>query len=225
VTQRWWADQSTSSHSERPSGPYVPTSAIAADYPSGRVRIGLDIDSTLHPYWKQFASCARKRFGVDLPYDLQVTWEIPELRDEQVRACIADTHSDKLILAAEPYPGAVETVRAWHEAGHEIHVVSHRHAGSRDATARWLERIGLAHDELDVSHDKISYAREAALELLIDDSPVNLSAALDAGLRAATLRHPWNRELCEEETDVVCAADWFELARALAPLLDAGAPV
>jgi uncharacterized HAD superfamily protein len=189
------------------------------------VRIGLDIDSTLHPYWEQFSACARRRFGIDLPYEQQVTWEIPELRAEQFRVCIADTHSDKMILAAKPFPGAVETVRAWHEAGHEVHVVSHRHAGAREATARWLEQIGLPFDHLDVSEDKLVYARRAGLELLIDDSPVNLTAAIDAGIRVATLSHPWNRDLCEEEADLVCAEDWPGLARALAPLLDAGAPV
>ena len=189
------------------------------------MRIGIDIDSTLHPYWEQFADCARRRFGVDLPYDQQVTWEIPELRAEQFRVCIADTHSDAMILAARPFPDAVETVSAWHASGHEIHIVSHRHAGAREATARWLEQIGLPYHELDVSDDKLAYARAHDLELLIDDSPVNLAGAIDAGLRVATLSHPWNRDLCEEEADLICADDWPGLARALAGLLDAGATV
>ena len=38
------------------------------------------------------------------------------------------------------------------------------------------------------------------------------------GIRAATLLHPWNRELCETE-DVICGADWDELARNLEPVL------
>jgi 1-acyl-sn-glycerol-3-phosphate acyltransferase len=45
-----------------------------------------------------------------------------------------------------------------------------------------------------------------------------VEAALDAGIIAATLVHPWNRELCETE-DVICGADWHELARNLAPVL------
>ena len=32
---------------------------------------------------------------------------------------------------------------------------------------------------------------------------------------AATLVHPWNRELCEEESEVVSADDWPGLAAAL----------
>ena len=41
--------------------------------------------------------------------------------------------------------------------------------------------------------------------MLIDDSPVNLEAALDADITAATIVHPWNRELCETE-DVIYGA-------------------
>jgi FMN phosphatase YigB (HAD superfamily) len=182
------------------------------------VRIAIDIDSTLHPYWELFARAARKRFGVELPYEQQVTWHTPELRPEQFKAVIADTHSDQAILAAVPFPGAVETIRGWREAGHEIYIVSHRHAGAREATERWLERIGLAYDGLDFSEDKVAYAVHVGVRLLIDDSPENLSAAVAAGIAGATISHPWNRDVCEEE-GLVCAGDWPGLARALAPLL------
>jgi uncharacterized protein len=181
------------------------------------VRIAIDIDSTLHHYWDQFEAAARKRFGVELPYDDQ-QWRIDRLRPEQVRACVEETHRDEQILAAEPYPGAVETVRAWHEAGHFIHITSHRRVDAHGTTARWLERIGLPYDELYCSDDKITHCREIGIDLLIDDSPVNLLAAAEAGIRTATLGHPWNREVCEEE-DVVCAEDWDGLRRLLDPVI------
>ena len=73
------------------------------------MNIAIDIDSTLHHYWDQLSDAARRRFGITLPYDEQLTWGI-------------------------------------------------------------------------------------------------------------TLLHPWNRELCETE-DVICGADWNELARNLAPVL------
>ncbi len=44
------------------------------------MKIAIDIDSTLHPYWDQFAAAAKRRFGVDLPYEHQVTWTIAQLR-------------------------------------------------------------------------------------------------------------------------------------------------
>jgi uncharacterized HAD superfamily protein len=183
------------------------------------VRVAIDIDSTLFHYWDGFAAAARRRFGVHLPYGDQDVWEISRLRPEQVQALVEETHRDANILAAQPYPGAVETVRAWHDAGHFIHITSHRAESCHGATAEWLERIGLPYDELYCSWDKVTRCREIGIDVLIDDSPVNLQRALDEGLTVASLAHPWNRELCEDE-GIVCAADWAALRTELAPLLE-----
>jgi uncharacterized protein len=183
------------------------------------VRIAIDIDSTLHHYWDQLAGAARRRFGVELPYREQTGWEIDALTEDELRTCVLETHSDAVILAAEPYPGAVETVAAWRAAGHEIHIASHRIDAAQAATARWLERIGLRHDELHCSFDKVAYCVERGVGLLVDDSPVNLAGAREAGIAAATIAHPWNRSLCGRD-GIVCAEDWPALGRALAPVLD-----
>ena len=105
-------------------------------------------------------------------------------------------------------------MRRWHESGHWIHITSHRDTGAHDATARWLDRIGLPYDDLHCSYDKISRARELGVGVLVDDSPVNLARALEAGMLGATIVHPWNRELVEGD-DVIGAADWDELERKL----------
>jgi FMN phosphatase YigB (HAD superfamily) len=182
------------------------------------VRLAIDIDSTLHDYWPQLARAAERRFGVSLPYEEQVTWGITLLRPEQVRACVEETHRDDSVLAAEPYPGAVEVIRGWKAAGHFVQITSHRSARARAATERWLDRIGLPHDDLHCSYDKVARCVELGIDVLIDDSPVNLLRARQAGITPATIVHPWNRELCEEE-DIVCAEDWPGLGRALEPVL------
>jgi uncharacterized protein len=176
--------------------------------------IAIDIDSTLHHYWDQLADAAKRRFGVDLDYDEQRTWRITRLRDEQLRVAVADTHADATIARAKPYEHAVEIVNGWHAAGHGIHVTSHRAETCIPATERWLDAIGLEYDALHCSYDKISHCREIGADVLIDDSPVNISRALEAGMIAATLVHPWNYDVCEEE-DVVCAHTWRLLAAAL----------
>jgi uncharacterized protein len=183
------------------------------------MKIAIDIDSTLHDYWPQFAAAAKRRFGVDLPYEHQVTWHIQQLRPEQVRACIAETHAQDCVRRAEPYPGAADAIARWHRAGHFIHITSHRDAASHDVTEEWLERVGIEYDELYCSWDKVSRCEEIGIDVLIDDSPVNLQRAIDVGIRAATILHPWNRELVEEE-DVIAAGDWPSLERELAFFLD-----
>jgi len=182
------------------------------------MRIAIDVDSTLHHYWDVLSEISHRRFGVELPYEEQFTWGITRLRADQLALCIEESHSDKLILAGQPYPGAVETVRGWREQGHFIHITSHRSSACVAATTQWLQSTGLPFDDLCCSYDKITRCVELDIDLLIDDSPLNLSAAIEHGIATATILHPWNAELCEVE-DVLGAEDWHELARLLAPVL------
>lgn len=187
------------------------------------MRIAVDVDSTLHHYWDVLSEVSMRRFGVDLPYDEQFTWGITRLRPDQLELCIAETHSRERILAGRPYPGAADTVKGWREAGHFIHVTSHRDRACAQATAEWLDRIGVPYDDLHCSYDKVARCVELDIDILIDDSPENISAAIDRGMAAATILHPWNRDVCEVE-DVHAASDWPELARLLEPLLAGSAP-
>jgi hypothetical protein len=179
------------------------------------VRLAIDIDSTLHPYWDQLAEIALRRFGVELPYESQCTWAIDGLEPEQLKACVQETHSPERVLAAEPYPGAVETIQRWHEQGHFIHITSHRAVDAHPHTSEWLDRIGLPHDELYCSDDKITRCLEIGIDVLIDDSPDTLVRAVEAGITAATLEHPWNRDV----PNVIGAPDWPTLARRLQTVL------
>jgi 5'(3')-deoxyribonucleotidase len=183
------------------------------------MRIAIDIDSTLHHYWDTLSEIAVRRFGIELPYEEQFTWGITRLKPEQLQICIEESHGEERILAGTPYPGAVETVRRWHDAdGHYIHVTSHRDPRCAEATSRWLGEIGLPFDDVCCSWEKVSRCAELGMDVLIDDSPLNLAAALERGIAVATIAHPWNRDVCEEE-DVLVAEDWSGLARVLEPLL------
>jgi uncharacterized protein len=193
--------------------------AIVATVPAA-VRLAIDIDSTLHDYWSQLSEVVARRHGIALPYEEQDTWEITALEPENLRACVEETHGEAYVLAAEPYPGAVAAVRRWKAAGHYIHVTSHRARAAHAATARWLERIELPYDDLHCSYDKVSRCVELGIDVLIDDSPVNLLRAAEVGITPATILHPWNRELCRER-GFLCARTWPELERGIAGLSEA----
>jgi hypothetical protein len=182
------------------------------------MRIAIDVDSTLHHYWDVLSEISRRRFGVELPYEEQFTWGITRLRADQLALCIEESHSDELILAGRPYPDAVDTVRSWSEQGHFIHITSHRADTCAPATARWLEKVGLPFDDLHCSQDKVTRCVELDMDILIDDSPFNISAAIERGIATATILHPWNAELCEVE-DVLAAEDWSELSQLMTTVL------
>jgi len=181
-------------------------------------RIALDIDSTLHHYWDLLDRLAQERHGLSLPYSEQAGWGITQLGRDEVVGLIQETHSRENILGAQPYPGAVDTVRRWHEEGHWIHVTSHRAEGCHAATAEWLETIGLPVDDLHCSFDKISRCLELKIDVLVDDSPVNIERALEVGIVAATIVHPWNEQLVARG-DAIGGKDWPELTAALDPVL------
>jgi 5'(3')-deoxyribonucleotidase len=182
------------------------------------MRIAVDIDSTLHHYWDVLSEVSLRRFGVELPYEEQLTWGITRLRPEQMAAAVAETHSDERIRAGRPYPGAVQAVRRWHRAGHFIHVTSHREGHCQAATGEWLTGLGLPFDELRCDFDKVAHCARIGIDVLIDDAPHDLVRALEHGIVVATLRHPWNVDVCEEE-EVISADSWPELEEKLAPLL------
>jgi hypothetical protein len=161
---------------------------------------------------------ARERYGVELPYEEQTDWGITLLERDQLRACVEETHSDENVISAEPYPGAVETVSEWSAQGHWIHVTSHRSGRAQAATEEWLRRIGMPYNDLHCSYDKVSRCVELGVHLLIDDSPANLCRARAEGIVAATIVHPWNRELVERN-EVIGAHDWPELRKRLEPVL------
>ena len=181
-------------------------------------RIALDIDSTLHHYWPLLDGIARERFGVALPYHEQRGWGITELERDQLIQCVEETHSEENILGAEPYPHAVDTVQRWHAEGHWIHVTSHRHGRTRDATEAWLGNIGLPFDDLHCSFDKVSRCVELGIDVLVDDSPANLEKASRHGIVAATIVHPWNEELVATGR-AIGAREWRELGKRLEPVL------
>jgi uncharacterized HAD superfamily protein len=133
---------------------------------------------------------------------------------------VAATHAEPHVSDAVPYEGAVEAVNRWADAGHFIHITSHRSTDSHDVTTAWLDSIGLRYDELYCSYDKITRCREIGVELLIDDSPVNIERAIGEGITAATILHPWNREVCGR-LPVVAAEDWPSLDTALSTYLSA----
>jgi hypothetical protein len=73
-------------------------------------------------------------------------------------------------------------------------------------------------DDLYCSYDKVTRCVELEIDVLVDDSPVNLERARDVGILGATLLHPWNSDLAGTD-GIVVAEDWSELRDRLRPHL------
>ena len=58
----------------------------------------------------------------------------------------------------------------------------------------------MPYDDLHCSFDKVTRCVELEIDVLIDDSPVNLARAREEGIVAATIIHPWNAEQSSSTT-------------------------
>ena len=186
-------------------------------------RIALDIDSTLHHYWDLLQRIAHERYGVDLPYEEQRDWGITVLERDAVVHCVEETHSDENIAAGVPYPDAVETVRDWHDAGpldprDEPPAREHATRPPR----RWLERIGMPYDDLHCSFDKVTRCVELGIDVLVDDSPVNIAKRARGGHRGRDDRPSLERGDRRAADGVIGARDWGGLQGGARP--GAGTP-
>ena len=163
-------------------------------------RIALDIDSTLHHYWDLLERIAQERYGVALPYAEQRDWGITALEREQLIACVEETHTDENIEARR-------ALRGRGRGGAPL--ARGRPLDPRDQPPPRVLRAG--HPPLaggrwasptttcTARFDKITRCVELDIDLLVDDSPVNITRAREQGMLAATLIHPWNEELVERD--------------------------
>jgi hypothetical protein len=74
-------------------------------------------------------------------------------------------------------------------------------------------------DDLHCSFDKVPRCVELGIQVLVDDSPVNIAKAREEGIVPATIIHPWNEEIVETD-GVIGARDWSALRAALDPVLE-----
>ena len=89
-----------------------------------------------------------------------------------------------------PYPDSKAFLASLKERGFYILIASHREKGAMDPTVRWLKKHGLVFDEVHLMDDK-SVLFDSSWAI-IDDSPVTLEKAAEAGILHAGLLAPWN---------------------------------
>jgi FMN phosphatase YigB (HAD superfamily) len=89
-----------------------------------------------------------------------------------------------------PFPDAEYFLQSLKERGFYIVIASHRSPDTYEPTVSWMKKYRLAHDEIHISYDKsILFPGSIAL---VDDSPINLAKAVEAGILGTGLLFPWN---------------------------------
>lgn len=150
------------------------------------MNVAIDIDGVCLDFMDAFIALMERRLGRRLTlvkdcYDFSARFALPK------PVCEAVFTDPAYIEFWENLPvmaGAVEAANRMAALGHTVHYVSGVPPLFADARRRQMERIGLDSSQLVVAHgaDKASYFRRLDIDMVVDDDPLCLQAAAQAGV-------------------------------------------
>lgn len=121
-----------------------------------------------------------------------------------------------------PYSGAANVLRRLQaECDLHIHFITHNWdpKAMHPYLEPWLrEHFGPEVEVTITDKDKLPILQEIGAFGMVDDRPETLERVAEAGLWAATLLQPWNRELVLRRPDIHGFKSWVELPALLPPL-------
>ena len=181
-----------------------------------------DVDSTIWDTGAWVRSAVLDITGERLDIEKITTWtHILDTYGEKTTTAIFDRVFDpERVRDREPYPGAPEALRALQESqGIDIHFVTHNDPEIMTPhLEHWLRthfgpNVGLTV----TTEDKLDILEQLGALGLIDDRPDTIGRVADAGLWAAAMIQPWNRDLLTRRSDVHGFSHWQEVPALLPP--------
>lgn len=184
------------------------------------LRIGIDLDGVVHDFvgayreFRQWVLTDRHTMPEPTRWDFCEEWNVDKADFRQ------HIHSEPAVFQGRPYPGAIDGLRQLADAGHSIHIVTHRPASQVRTTCEWLERWEVPFDTLTFAEDKTI----AKVDVFLEDNVENYEALRDAGVQAFLMDRPWNRDADADHHRVVGWADFLsavgKIAHPLVALLN-----
>lgn len=114
-------------------------------------QVAIDIDDTLYSFEtaarEEFLKLAKEKEDDSITAGAYTPWTQwrsasdvcgQDVIEEVIKRC----HDKDVILKQTPFSGAVDTVKALYEAGHELLYISNRAVESHEATYEWLTQWG-----------------------------------------------------------------------------------
>lgn len=112
------------------------------------MNIYVDFDDCLCETARYFSKLAYEMFGVDIPYEKIKYFNLQKsfsLNDEEYDQLMIKGHTQEVLLSYEETPGAIKTINAWLDKGHDVKIITGRPISTYDASREWLNLHGLEH--------------------------------------------------------------------------------
>jgi 5'(3')-deoxyribonucleotidase len=179
-----------------------------------------DVDSTIWDTGAWVSSAVLEIAGEVLDTDRITTWtHVLDTYGEKTTTAIFDRVFDpERVRDRQPYPHAPEVLRALQEKQDiGIHFVTHN---DPEILAPHLDPWLRTHFGPNVgltvtTEDKLGILDALGSFGLIDDRPDTIERVADAGLWAAAMQQPWNRDLLTRRGDIHGFSHWQEVPNLL----------
>jgi phosphoglycolate phosphatase-like HAD superfamily hydrolase len=188
--------------------------------------LGLDVDSTIWNPTPWICEAVRDVTGGELDLESCTTWThiLDAYGEEAAMEIYTRVLSPERVRERHPYPGSAKVLRDLQEQGIRIHFITHNcdPEAMNPRLEPWLKKhfgpdIGLTV----TTEDKLGILDSLGVFGMVDDRPDTIARVADAGLWAATMIQPWNRQLVAERADVYGFESWHEVPELLPPLPNA----
>lgn len=186
--------------------------------------LGLDVDSTVWNLTAWVCEAVLEVTGKTLDPKSCTTWT--HVLDAYGWAAAVEVYeralSPERVPEREPYAGSAEVLRRLQEErGIKLHFITHN--WNPEAMTPHLEPWLKEHFGTDVgltvtTEDKLGILEELGAFGMVDDRPGTIERVADAGLWAATMLQPWNRELVAGHPQIHGFTSWWEVPDLLPPL-------
>jgi len=183
--------------------------------------LGIDVDSTVWDLTAWVCEAVLAVTGEWLDPETITSWT--HILDAYGESAAMEVYAIALaphrVREREPYPGAAEILRRLQEErGIGIHFITYNWdpEAMNPHLEPWLkEHFGSNVGLTITTEDKLGILRALGAFGMVDDRPETITRVAEAGLWAATLIQPWNRELVAGHPNVHGFESWHELPNLL----------
>jgi 5'(3')-deoxyribonucleotidase len=183
--------------------------------------LGIDVDSTVWDLTAWVSEAVLAVTGERLDPETITSWT--HILDVYGESAAMEVYAIALaphrVREREPYPGAAEILRRLQEErGIVIHFITYNWdpEAMNPHLEPWLkEHFGSSVGLTITTEDKLGILRALGAFGMVDDRPETITRVAEAGLWAATLIQPWNRELVAGHPNVHGFESWHELPNLL----------
>ena len=198
----------------------------AASMDSPRKPVYVDLDDVLCETARFFLMVVERDFGKQVSYERLTDFDVGTacgLKRCEREELYRKVHEPEALLELPVVDGAVDTLKQWHAAGHEITIVTGRPSESCEPSIEWLARNRIPYDSFFVVDKYSRYAdrQENVLSLeafssrrfswAVEDSlPMANFLASRMRTPVALLNRPWNRSTIAAKMITRCDY-WYEI--------------